>query len=192
MKNQNRLFHNKLTIIGILFILLCAGCKKDGSENPNTWTTYKADEKSTSYSPLDQINVSNVNQLQNAWTFQTNDVPQGDQAVSSQSNPIIIDGVMYANSAKQSVYAINAQTGEQIWAFKALAEGEPSAASSTADKKLWAFDKKTGNLVWETILPAPNNANVCSYAVGGKQYLALSVGGTAENPGGSIMAFALP
>ena len=64
--------------------------------------------------------------------------------------------------------------------------------SGAADKKLWAFDKKTGKLIWETTLPAANNANVCSYFVKGKQYIALSVGGTKENPSGSIMAFALP
>jgi quinoprotein glucose dehydrogenase len=64
--------------------------------------------------------------------------------------------------------------------------------SGAADKKLWAFDKKTGKLIWETILPAPNNANVCSYFAKGKQYIALSVGGTTENPSGFILAYALP
>lgn len=149
----------KLIIFGILSVLIFANFNADHSESANTWTTYKADEKSTSYSPLDQINVSNVNRLQNIWTFQINDVPQGEQPVSSQSNPIIIDGVMYANSAKQSVYAINAQTGKQIWVFKALADGEPSAASRgvtywekggdkrilySAGNYLMAIDAKTG------------------------------------------------
>ncbi len=162
MKKQNSIIHNKLSIIGILFVSLFAGCKEDVSDNANTWATYKADENSSSYSPLGQINVSNVTQLQNAWTFQANDVPEGDQAVSSQSNPIIIDGVMYANSAKQTVYAINAQTGEQIWAFKALGDGEPSAASrgvtyweKGSDKRilysagnyLMAIDAQTGKLI---------------------------------------------
>jgi glucose dehydrogenase len=131
----------------------------NGDEKGRTWATYKGDEKSTNYAPLDQINVSNVNQLQNAWTFTINDTPQGEPPISSQSNPIIIDGGMYANSVKQWVYAVNAQTGRQIW---------------------------------ETTLPAPNNAYVCSYFVGGKQYIARSGGETADNPLGSIMAYALP
>ena len=154
----------KNTLIGLvlLCILPISSCKKNVTISTNTWTTYKADEKSTSYSPLDQINVSNVNQLQNAWTFQTNDVPKGDQPVSSQSNPIIIDGVMYVSSAKQTVYAINAQTGKQIWAFKALAEDEPRAASRgvtywkkgrdkrilySAGNYLMAIDANTGKLI---------------------------------------------
>lgn len=162
MKKQNSLYHIKINIIGILLAFLFVNCNEDINESTNTWATYKADEKSSSYSPLDQINASNVDQLQNAWIFQANDVPQGEDPVSSQSNPIIIDGVMYANSAKQTVYAINAQTGEQIWAFKALAEGEPSAASrgvtyweNGSDKRilysagnyLMAIDANTGELI---------------------------------------------
>jgi quinoprotein glucose dehydrogenase len=111
--------------------------------------------------------------------------------------------------------ALNLATGEYAWQIplgndeKLQKEGAPNTGllgrsgpmvtagglvfiSGAADKKLWAFDKKTGELLWETTLPAPNNANVCSYAVDGKQYLALSVGGTKENPSGSIMAFGLP
>ena len=64
--------------------------------------------------------------------------------------------------------------------------------SGAEDKKLWAFEKSTGKLVWETALPAANNANVCSYFVDGKQFIALSVGGTEENPSGYVMAFKLP
>ncbi len=64
--------------------------------------------------------------------------------------------------------------------------------SGAADNKIWAFDKKTGEMVWEKELPAANNANVCSYVVNGKQFIALSVGGTKDNPSGSVMTFALP
>ncbi|UZR98983.1 pyrroloquinoline quinone-dependent dehydrogenase [Chondrinema litorale] len=114
----------------LLPILLYISCKKELSWSSNTWSTYKADEKSTSYSPLDQIDVSNVGQLENIWNFHADDVADGEEpAVSSQANPIIIDGVMYANSRNQTVYAINAKTGEKIWAFKTLEEGEPTAAS---------------------------------------------------------------
>jgi quinoprotein glucose dehydrogenase len=111
--------------------------------------------------------------------------------------------------------ALNLSTGEYEWQIplgndeKLQEEGGPHTGllgrsgpmvtagglvfiSGAVDKKLWAFDKKTGELVWETTLPAANNANVCSYFIGGKQFIALSVGGTKENPSGSIMTFALP
>ena len=148
-------------VFAIITLLSVSGCKS-GDNNDRTWASYKADEKSMSYSPLDQISVSNVSQLKVAWTFAINDLPQGEAPVASQSNPIIIDGVMYANSAKQSVYAIDAQTGKQIWVFKALAEGEPSAASRgvtywengddkriiySAGNYLMAINAKTGKLI---------------------------------------------
>lgn len=63
--------------------------------------------------------------------------------------------------------------------------------SGAADKKFWAFDKKSGKLIWETNLPAANNANVCSYLLNGKQYIALSVSGNEQNSAGSIKAYAL-
>lgn len=61
-----------------------------------------------------------------------------------------------------------------------------------ADKKFRAFEKSTGKLLWETTLPALANATACTYQTNGKQYVAISVGGTKENPSGSIMAFAIP
>lgn len=162
MEDTKREIHKKLIIKGIVLTLLISGCQEVSIERNNTWSSYKADEKSSSYSPLDQINVSNVDQLQIAWTFQADDVPEGDDPVSSQSNPIIVDGVMYTNSAKQTVYAINAQTGDQIWAFNALEEGQPSAASRgvtyweeeddkrilySAGNYLMAIDAVTGQLI---------------------------------------------
>ncbi|HRJ30108.1 MAG TPA: PQQ-binding-like beta-propeller repeat protein [Cyclobacteriaceae bacterium] len=64
--------------------------------------------------------------------------------------------------------------------------------SGAEDKKLRAIDKKTGNTLWETTLPAMANATACTYSVDGKQFIVISVGGTEENPSGFIMAFSLP
>src|SRR5689334_2004831 len=114
-------------IIALASFCMAACNPTDNREN--TWSYYKADSHSSSYSSLDQINLSNVSQLENAWTFQMHDLPPGQEPVSSQSNPIIVDGVMYANSGKQTVYAIDAATGKEIWSCKTLDEGQPSAAS---------------------------------------------------------------
>lgn len=143
-------------LFGIVFS--CTDSKTESGE----WNSYKADPKSTSYSSLNQINLSNVSQLENVWTFQMSDLETGSDPVSSQSNPIIVDGVMYANSGKQTVYAIDAATGKEIWSFKSLKEGVPSAASrgvtyweSGEDKRIFyssgndlmAIDAKTGKLI---------------------------------------------
>lgn len=62
----------------------------------------------------------------------------------------------------------------------------------TRDKKFRAYNKDTGETVWEMTLPAAGSSTPCSYSVNGKQYIAISVGGDKKNAGGYIMAFALP
>jgi quinoprotein glucose dehydrogenase len=64
------------------------------------------------------------------------------------------------------------------------------------DKKLRAFDKETGKLLWETVLPNSGNATPITYEVNGKQYVVIAAfGGYAGNrtkAGGAFVAFALP
>ncbi|MEP7110636.1 MAG: PQQ-binding-like beta-propeller repeat protein, partial [Ferruginibacter sp.] len=61
----------------------------------------------------------------------------------------------------------------------------------TRDKKFFAYDKTTGKLLWETILPGIGSSTPCTYLIEGKQYIALSVGGDKNNPAGYLVAFAL-
>ncbi len=104
----------------VLLFLVC--CQPD--TKTRTWSTYKADAESTSYSRLDQINKSNVKDLQLAWTFQPKDARNNSRPLNSECNPIIIDGVMYATSARHRLYAINANTGQQIWSYDPFDGGE--------------------------------------------------------------------
>ena len=61
------------------------------------------------------------------------------------------------------------------------------------DNKFRAFDKKTGKLLWETVLPYAANATPAVYELNGKQYVVVAAGGGRERPsGGSFIAFALP
>ena len=63
------------------------------------------------------------------------------------------------------------------------------------DKKFRAFDKSTGELLWETTLPYSGNATPVIYAVNGKHYVAIAAGGGKDpksGSGGVYVAFALP
>jgi quinoprotein glucose dehydrogenase len=62
------------------------------------------------------------------------------------------------------------------------------------DRKFRAYDKLTGKLLWETLLPAAGNATPAVYAVNGRQYVAIAAGGgkSGAPSGGSYVAFALP
>ncbi|NIJ54411.1 outer membrane protein assembly factor BamB family protein [Dyadobacter arcticus] len=119
--------HSGLLISFFAFILLVA--YQTSKEEGRTWSVYKADSHSTSYSPLDQINTANVTRLQPAWTFALKDMKDGARPGSAECNPVIVDGVMYATSAKHWVYAVNASTGEQIWSFDPFAGAEGGGVS---------------------------------------------------------------
>jgi quinoprotein glucose dehydrogenase len=63
------------------------------------------------------------------------------------------------------------------------------------DRKLHAFDKRTGSLLWETVLPAAGNATPALYEVNDREYLVIAAGGGKDihgTPGGAFIAFALP
>ena len=62
------------------------------------------------------------------------------------------------------------------------------------DRKFRAFDKETGELLWETILPFAGNATPITYSIDGRQYIAIAAGGGKDprrSSGGVYVAFAL-
>jgi glucose dehydrogenase len=59
-----------------------------------------------------QINTANVRRLRPAWIFQT------EIKESLETSPIVVNGVMYVTTSFSQVYALNAQTGEQLWHYK--------------------------------------------------------------------------
>jgi glucose dehydrogenase len=69
-------------------------------------------------------------------------------------------------------------------------------AATNFDKKIRAFDKTTGKLLWEATLPFAGNATPATYEVAGHQYVVIAAGGSTMNPrgpiGGTYVAFALP
>ena len=115
--------------------------------------------------------------------------------------------------------AINLNTGEYAWkiplgeypelAAKGLkntgsenyggpivtAGGLLFIGASNFDRKFRAFDKSTGELLWETTLPFSGNATPATYEVDGRQYVVIAAGGgkdPKQGSGGVYVAFALP
>jgi quinoprotein glucose dehydrogenase len=67
--------------------------------------------------------------------------------------------------------------------------------ASDFDKKFRAYDKATGQLLWETTLPFSGNATPVTFAVDGRQYVVIAAGGGKDpkSPSGGVyVAFALP
>ena len=76
-----------------------------------TWRDYSGSADSAQYSGLRQINRSNVGQLQVAWVY-----PTGDGAKYS-FNPIVVDELMYVLGKGNSIVALNASTGKEVWRY---------------------------------------------------------------------------
>jgi len=72
-----------------------------------TWRAYGGGADSSQYSALDQINKSNVSRLQVVWTF-----PVTRTVIF---NPLVIDGVMYLQASPNTMVAVEAATGKEIW-----------------------------------------------------------------------------
>ncbi len=112
-----------------MFLLVAfpfVGCRNH--DNERTWSVYKADAESSSYSALNEINKENVHRLKLAWTFNPDDAVESSRFGASQCNPIIIDGVMYVASARHRIYALNASNGKKLWSFDPF-DGGPGGGS---------------------------------------------------------------
>ena len=119
----------------------------------------------TRYYPNRQINTQNVKNLVPAWIFQTEVVD------SLETTPIVVNGVMYVTTSYNHVYALDAETGTEIWHYKqklgpitvyccgpnnrGVAVSGDKVFMATLDAKMVALDAKTGRLVWETELADP-------------------------------------
>ena len=118
------------------------------------WPVYGGGDDHTHYSTLAQITPANVRQLAVAWTYETHDEFPGSEM---QTNPIVIDGVLYGTSPKLRVFALDAATGRELWSFDPN-NGKPPTSRIrhrgvvvTGDRvifnfrnRLYALDRRTG------------------------------------------------
>jgi quinoprotein glucose dehydrogenase len=91
-----------------------AGAAKDD------WAYYGHDAGGTRYSPLTQINRENVAKLRVAWTFHTGDISDGSgrpKRSGLETTPIFVDGTLYLTTPFNRVFAVNPETGKQLWVY---------------------------------------------------------------------------
>ena len=74
------------------------------------WPRHGHDAAETRFSPLDQINTSNVDGLKVVWSWE---IPKTGARL--ETTPVVVDGVLYGTGALSFVFALDAVTGEEIW-----------------------------------------------------------------------------
>lgn len=115
----------KLAVVFSIYLFMIA-CNHDVE-----WPEYLGGPDRNHYSTLDQINVSNVNQLEKAWEYHTNDT-----SAQNQCNPIIVNGILYGTTASVEVFALDAATGKEKWRYRSARDTQ------------W-FSKSRGVVYWE-------------------------------------------
>jgi len=128
---------------------------------PENWLAHGRTSSEQRYSPLEQINDSNVGELGLTW-YHDLDTTRGQQA-----SPIVVDGTMYTTSAWSKVQALDAGTGQLRWQYdpevpkawdaksccgvqnRGAAVWKGRVYFGTIDGRLIALDAETGELEWE-------------------------------------------
>ncbi len=91
-------------------LLLGSAATLFAQQTRTTWRDYLGGPDSSHYSALKQIDKSNVNQLEMAWTYDTGEDP------SYTFCPIVVDNIAYFAAKQGSLVAVDAATGKEIWA----------------------------------------------------------------------------
>jgi quinoprotein glucose dehydrogenase len=95
-------------------IAIFTSCSR--SRDYTTWQVTGGSKENNRYSTLDQIDTTNVKDLQVAWVYHTKDADTVNHS-QIQCNPIIVDGVMYGTTPKLKLFAIDAATGQEKWVY---------------------------------------------------------------------------
>jgi alcohol dehydrogenase (cytochrome c) len=126
---------------------------------PNNWLTYSGNYFGWRYSPLSQINITNVQNLSVQWLFQV------EASGRFETTPLVIDGIMYVTGLDNRGFALNARTGQVIWRYqrplpdtifgccgrvnRGFAAFGNKVFMATLDAHVVALDAKTGNVIWD-------------------------------------------
>src|SRR5215471_16182712 len=133
---------------------------RNSDAEPQNWMHYWGNYQGTHYSALRQITTANVSRLQMKWSVP---LPGPSQL---ETEPLVIDGIMYTSGQPGTVLALDAKSGRQIWRFtrerkvrnpneinpfnRGVAVLGNRVFVGTLDAALVAIDARTGSPLWET------------------------------------------
>lgn len=133
----------------------------EANSEPGNWLSHGRTYDEQRFSPLNQINAENAQELGLAWYFDTGT----DRGL--ESTPIVVDGIMYNSGSWSVVFANDARTGELLWEYdpevpkawganaccdvvnRGVAVWKGRVYVGTIDGRLIAIDAATGEAVWD-------------------------------------------
>ncbi len=135
------------------------------------WLSYGFTPQETRYTPLSQINKSNVSRLGLAWSVEV-----GPGGGGQEATPLVHDGVIFSTTQWSVVFAVDARTHKEKWRWdpevnqaavrskiccgvvqRGLALYDGKVIAPAIDGRLIALDEQTGKPVWEARVSYPQD-----------------------------------
>lgn len=142
----------------VTFVLIFSCSNKD---QHNSWSEYLGDKGRSHYSNLSQISKDNLADLDVAWIYESGDA-RADNRSQIQCSPIVVNGILFGTNPALKLFAIDAQTGQEIWKFSPDDSAAPGLGANrgviywddqedgriiyTSGSFIYAVDVKTGEL----------------------------------------------
>ena len=133
------------------------------------WLSYGLTPGETRFSPLKQIDSTNVNRLGLAWSFEV-----GPGGGNQEATPLVFNGIIYSVTNYSVVFAVDARTGKEVWRWdpevnqkatsdkmccgvvnRGIALYHDKVYVPVNDGRLIAVDMHTGKPVWEARVTYP-------------------------------------
>jgi len=164
-----------------------------GLSDPSRWLTYSGDYSGKRHSPLTQITPANVHRLVPIWTFQSGTYARGR---GFETTPLAYDDVLYVTGSNNFAWALDARTGRSFWEYRRDLPNDLTYGASapvnrgfgmlgdrlfmvTLDAHLLAFDRKTGEILWDVLLADYRigyTATLAPLVIDGKVIIGISGG----------------
>ena len=173
-----------------------------GKPPTDAWPTHHGDYTGRRFSPLKQIDESNVDSLQVAWTARFNDIgPQrGAPNPVVKGTPLMVDGVLYV-TLPNYVFALDAHTGVRLWTYKWVDKGGHLVGNRGVgmlgnklyfmgpDNFVICLDAKTGKERWRReIADARKQYFTTSAPIIAGNHVLVGVGGDAMDIRGFLLS----
>jgi quinoprotein glucose dehydrogenase len=138
----------------VCLIVAAASQQTDTVPEYRGWAAYGGGPEQIRYSSLRQINRSNVRQLEVAWRYDTGETG------GMQTQPVIVDGVLYGYTPTHKTFALRAATGDHLWTFDPgivgrgpnrgvmyWASADDKRVFAAVDQFVYALDARTGTSI---------------------------------------------
>ena len=144
---------------------------KSAGKTGEDWLSYGLSHSETRFSPLDEINTTNVSRLGLSWSYDL-----GLGGGGQEATPLVWNGTIYGITNWSVVFAVDARTGKERWRWdpevnqtavrpkiccgvvnRGLAIYQGKIFAPVIDGRLQALDAETGKVIWESRVAFPQD-----------------------------------